>query len=145
MLNNPNDIIPIALMHKMQSIENLMSPKPRGFHMKSDNKGMDISNINRMRKNSVWMLNLSRTSSRLRKERNQIRQNEMKWNNEIKIKENTKKEWWVMVNLHRSMRSSHIRNEWNAGYSTDLETLKKGRSSLTKKRMRCVRVYAWWR
>ena len=56
----------------------------------------------------------------------------MKRNNEIKIKESTKKEWWVMVNLYRCMRSSHIRNEWNARYSKDQETLKKGRSLLTK-------------
>ena len=67
MLNNPNDTIPIPLMHKMQCIENLMSPKPRGFHMNNDDKGMNISNINRMSKNSVWMLNLSWTSSRMRK------------------------------------------------------------------------------
>ena len=31
-------------MHEMQCIENVMNPKPRGPHMKSDNKGIDTLN-----------------------------------------------------------------------------------------------------
>ena len=43
-LKDPNDIIPIPLMHGMQCIENVMSPGPRGPHTKSDDKGMNTSN-----------------------------------------------------------------------------------------------------
>ena len=31
-------------MQEMQCVENIMSHRPKDSHMKSDNKGMDISN-----------------------------------------------------------------------------------------------------
>lgn len=37
-------MIPIPLVHEMQYVENIMSPEPRGSHMKSDDKWMVTSN-----------------------------------------------------------------------------------------------------
>lgn len=38
MLNNPNEAIPISLMRETQCTKNLMSHRPRGSHMNSDDK-----------------------------------------------------------------------------------------------------------
>ena len=56
-------------MHEMQCIENIMSRRSKDPYKKNDSKRM----IYQISKSKVWMLNPSQTSSRMRKERNQMR------------------------------------------------------------------------